>query len=159
VPAECPIWWPPVYVLLMAELDELDRRLIAALRADGREPVTTLARRLGVTRATVNSRLNRLLELGILLGFSARVREDRDPDAIRAISLIEVEGRATDPVIRALRGLPEVTTLHTTNGAWDLVAELRTDTLADFDRLLGRIRSVEGILNSETSLLLSSVLR
>jgi len=143
----------------MAELDDLDRRLIAALRADGREPVTTLARRLGVTRATVNSRLNRLLESGTLLGFSARIREDHDPDAIRAVSLIEVEGRATDPVIRALRGFPEVTALHTTNGAWDLVADLRTDTLRDFDRLLGRIRSVEGILNSETSLLLSSVLR
>jgi DNA-binding Lrp family transcriptional regulator len=143
----------------MPELDDLDRRLIAALRTDGREPVTMLARRLGVTRATVNSRLDRLLASGTLLGFTARIREDYEPDAIRAVSLIEVEGRATDAVIRALRGFPEVTTLHTTNGAWDLVAELRTDTLADFDRLLGRIRSVEGILNSETSLLLSSVLR
>lgn len=147
------------YGVRVQELDDLDRRLIAALRADGREPLASLARRLGVTRATVTSRLERLLASGTLLGFTARVREDRDPDVIRAVSLIEVEGRSTDQVVRALRGFPDVTALHSTNGAWDLVAELRTASLRDFDRLLGRIRSVEGILNSETSLLLSSVLR
>jgi DNA-binding Lrp family transcriptional regulator len=142
----------------MQTLDELDRRLIAALREDGREPVTTLARRLGVTRATVNSRLKRLLESGTVLGFSVRVREERDPDSIRAIALIEVEGRSTNQAISQLRGFPEVRALHTTNGGWDLVAELRTNTLGNFDRLLGQIRSVEGVVNSETSVLLSSAL-
>ena len=142
----------------MQTLDELDRRLIAALRADGRRPVTTLARGLGVTRATVNSRLKRLLESGTVLGFSVRVREERDPDSIRAIALIEVEGRSTNQAINQLRGFPEVRALHTTNGGWDLVAELRTNTLSNFDRLLGQIRSVDGVVNSETSVLLSSAM-
>jgi DNA-binding Lrp family transcriptional regulator len=142
----------------MQTLDDLDRRLIAALRTDGRTPVTTLARTLGVTRATVNSRLKRLLESGTVLGFSVRVREERDPDSIRAIALIEVEGRSTNQAISQLRGFPEVRALHTTNGGWDLVAELRTNTLSNFDRLLGQIRSVDGVVNSETSVLLSSAL-
>lgn len=142
----------------MATLDDLDLRLISALRTDAREPVTALARRLGVSRATVNSRITRLVETGTILGFSARVREDRDPDSIRAVALIEVEGRSTDEAILALRGLPEVYALHTTNGGWDLVAELRTDSLSSFDQVLAQIRSVEGVVNSETSLLLSSVL-
>lgn len=141
----------------MAELDDLDRALISALRADGREPVSTLARRLGVTRATVDSRLKRLLDTGTILGFTARVRADRDPDTITAVTLIEVRGRSTEQAIRQLRGLPEVHALHTTNGAWDLVAELRMRTLADFDAVMGRIRSAEGVVNSETSLLLRSV--
>lgn len=139
-------------------LDDLDRRLIAALRADGREPVTALARRLGVSRATVNSRLKRLLASGTVLGFSVRVRQEQDPDSIRAVAFIEVEGRATDQVIRHLRGIPEVRALHTTNGGWDLVAELRTDTLRNFDRVLAQIRLVDGVINSETSMLLSSAL-
>jgi DNA-binding Lrp family transcriptional regulator len=58
-----------------------------------------------------------------------------------------------------LRGIPELQTLHTTNGGWDLVAEIRTNSLASFDRVLVQIRSVEGVVNSETSLLLTSVLR
>lgn len=142
----------------MSTLDDLDLRLISALRADAREPVTSLARRLGVTRATVNNRINRLVETGTILGFSARVHEDKDPHSIRAVALIEVEGRSTDEAILQLRGLPEVYALHTTNGGWDLVAELRTDSLRSFDRVLAQIRSVEGVVNSETSLLLSSVL-
>ncbi len=141
----------------MDGLDDLDRRLIAALRADGREPVSSLARRLGVSRATVNSRIERLLDSGTILGFSVRVQDDRDPDTIRAVALIEVEGRSTTTAINQLRGLPEVHALHTTNGGWDLVAELRMNTLGDFDRVMGQIRSVEGVVNSETSLLLRSI--
>ncbi len=143
----------------MQGLDDLDQRLLAALRTDGREPVATLARRLGVTRATVNSRLDRLVQSGTVLGFTVRVREEHDPRSITAISLIEVEGRTTDDVIRRLRGFPELHSLHTTNGGWDLVAEIRTTSLGDFDRVLGQIRAVDGVVNSETSLLLSSVLR
>lgn len=141
----------------MTGLDDLDRRLISALRADGREPVSSLARRLGVSRATVNSRIERLLDSGTILGFSVRVQDDRDPDTIRAIALIEVQGRSTTTAINQLRGLPEVHALHTTNGGWDLVAELRTHTLGDFDSIMGQIRSIEGVVNSETSLLLRSI--
>lgn len=143
----------------MGELTELDRRLLSALREDGRESVANLARRLGVTRATVSSRIEKLVASGTIVGFTARVRDEVDPLAIHAVTLIEVEGRSADTVIGALRGLPEITALHTTNGRWDLVAELRTDSLRDFDALLGRIRGIEGIVNSESSLLLSSVLR
>ncbi|MFO7689321.1 MAG: Lrp/AsnC family transcriptional regulator [Cryobacterium sp.] len=142
----------------MVPLDDLDRRLLSALRVNGREPVASLARDLGVTRSTINSRLKRLTDSGTIVGFGVRIREDRDPGSIRAITLIEVQGRATTRVIDSLRGFAEVTHLHTTNGGWDLVAELRTASLADFDRLLGEVRSLDGVLNSETSLLLSSVM-
>lgn len=140
-------------------MDDLDRKLVSLLRSDGRAPVTTLARQLGVTRATINSRLDRMLESGKILGFTVRMREEHGDDDVRAISLIEVEGRSTNDVIKALRGLAEIQSLHTTNGGWDLVAEVRCDSLLEFDRVLGRIRSVDGVINSETSLLLNSVLR
>ena len=143
----------------MAVLSDLDRRLLSALREDGRAPVAELARRLGVTRATVTSRLDRLVGEGVIVGFTVRAREDAVAGEVRAISMIRVEGRSADAVIRRLRGFGEIDALHSTNGAWDLVAESRTRDLVEFDRLLGRIRSIEGVLNTETSLLLSSVLR
>lgn len=153
-----------VYILFVSGsisgvLDDLDRRLISLLRTDGRAPVTTLARQLGVTRATVNNRLERLLDSGRVLGFTIRTRDDSADGEVRAISLIEVEGRTTNDVIAVIRGIPEIQSLHTTNGGWDLVAEIRCDSLLEFDRILLQIRSVEGVINSESSLLLSSVLR
>ena len=122
-------------------------------------PVAELARRLGVARATVTARIDRLAASGTIVGFSVRVRDELDPLEVRAMTLIEVEGRTTDTVIRELRGIPEIRALHTTNGGWDLVAELGAETLAHFDGVLGRIRSIHGVVNSETSILLSSVLR
>lgn len=75
------------------------------------------------------------------------------------MSFIEVECRTTDHVIGELRGFPEIQALHTTNGGWDLVAEIACADLSEFDDLLRRMRGITGIVNSETSLLLSSVVR
>ncbi|MGO1117649.1 Lrp/AsnC family transcriptional regulator [Rhodovibrionaceae bacterium A322] len=143
--------------MISHSIDDLDRQLISALRKDGRAPLSKLADILKVSRGTVQNRLDRLLDAGTILGFTIRVRQDYELDAIRAIMLIEVTGKSTSTVIKRLRGLPELHVLHTTNGAWDLVAEIRTTSLQDFDRVLREVRMIDGILNSETSLLLSTV--
>ena len=137
--------------------DQLDRELISLLRHDGRAPLSKLADILKVSRGTVQNRLDRLVGSGAVLGFTVRVREDYDLDAIRAVMLIEVVGKSTSQVIRKLRGMPELHILHTTNGAWDLVAEIQTASLSDFDRVLREVRLIEGVLNSETSILLSTI--
>lgn len=137
--------------------DSLDRRIIGHLRIDGRASLSKLADALGVARGTVQNRLERLIKTGTLMGFTARVREDYDENAVRAVMLIEVVGKSTTQVIRKLRGVPEIQTLHTTNGKWDLVADIRALSLAEFDRVLRQVRMIDGVSNSETSLLLSSV--
>jgi len=142
---------------VMHIFDELDRRLLAVLREDGRAPISKLAEIVGVSRGTAQVRLDRLLASGAVLGFTVRVRQDGDDRAVRAITMIEVAGRSTTAIIKRLRGFPELHALHTTNGAWDLIAEIRASSLADFDRVLRDIRGIDGILNSETSLKLSSV--
>lgn len=141
---------------MSASIDELDRRLIQLLRANGRESVVNLAKRLDVTRATVNNRIDKLVDSGVIVGFSVRVRDVTNANAVRAIMLISVIGRNTDDVIRELRGVAEIAALHTTNGEWDLVAEMVCDSLGTFDQVLGVIRGIRGIHNSETSILLSS---
>jgi len=95
----------------------------------------------------------------VIVGFTVRVRDYAEASTVRATSFIEVEGRSTDRVIVQLRGFPEIQALHTTNGGWDLVAEIACPDLPAFDDVLRRIRSLDGVVNSETSLLLSSVLR
>lgn len=137
--------------------DELDRRIIAHLRGDGRASLAKLADAIGVARGTVQNRLDRLAETGTLLGFTVRIREDYDDRRVHAVMMIEVVGKSTTQVIRKLRGIPEIASLHTTNGKWDLVADIRAGSLSDFDRVLREIRMIDGVSNSETSLLLSSV--
>ncbi len=137
--------------------DSLDRELISLLRRDGRAPLSKLATILGVSRGTVQNRLDRLLASGAILGFTVRVREDYGLDTIRALMMISVAGRSTTQIIRQLRGISELIALHTTNGSWDLMAEIHTSSLAEFDRILRDVRMIEGVLNSETSLILSTI--
>ena len=137
-------------------MDDLDRQLIALLRNDTRTSVASLAKALHVARGTVQNRMARLAQDGTILGFTVRLKPDVEEQRMRAFMTVAVEGNQVDAVIRALRGETSVAALYSTNGRWDVVAELRADSLEGFDRALARIRLIEGISQTETSLLLST---
>lgn len=137
-------------------MDALDERLVTLLRHDGRRSVSDLAVDLGVSRATVRARMERLERQGHILGYTVILRADALEQRVRGITMIEVEGHAADRVVRALGGFPEISEIHTTNGRWDLVVELNTDTLTQFDAVLRKMRLVQGITGSETTLLLAT---
>ena len=138
-------------------MDDLDRRLIALLRADGRESVANLAKELGIARGTVQNRMAKLEADGTIAGYTVRLKPQTDMHRITALMTIEVEGNTLDKVLRTLRGDPAVEALHSTNGRWDLIAQLRADSLAEVDQVINRIRTLESIARTETSLLLSTV--
>jgi DNA-binding Lrp family transcriptional regulator len=137
--------------------DAIDKELVAILKSDARAPVAKLAKILGVSRGTVQNRLDRLVSSGAILGFTIRAHEQIETDAIKAVMMIEVVGKSTTQVIQKLRGIPQLLKMHTTNGAWDLIAEIQTSNLQEFDLVLREVRAIDGVLNSETSILLSSV--
>ena len=140
---------------MAVQLDETDRKLIALLRHDARAPVSTLAADLKLSRATIKSRIDRLVKTEIIQGFTVLLKSGADSARIKAVMLIEIEGQWTDKVARRLSGIPQVRTIHSTNGRWDLVVDVETGTLEEFDQILREIRAFEGIITSETSLLLS----
>ncbi|SFJ74999.1 Lrp/AsnC family transcriptional regulator [Jannaschia pohangensis] len=137
-------------------MDNLDHRLLSALSSDGRASVASLAAELGVTRATVRARMTRLSETGELLGFRAVLKGDLVQRPVRGIILIEIEGKGASRVSRTLSVMPEVEAVHSTNGRWDLIAELGSDTLEQLDATLARIRLIDGVSRSETNLYLST---
>ncbi|CAE6794079.1 hypothetical protein R69888_04895 [Paraburkholderia haematera] len=118
--------------------------------------VVTLAKHLRVARATVQNRITRLEKSGVIVGYTVRLKPAAEPHQIRALMTIAVEGNRAKEVMTVLRGHPNVATIHSTNGRWDMIAELRADTLESFDRVLGAIRLIDGIANTETSILLST---
>jgi DNA-binding Lrp family transcriptional regulator len=138
-------------------MDTIDRRLLAILRTDGRASISKLAELLKISRGTVQNRIDRLTAEGIIAGFTVRIAAAEDPHAVRAVMLIEITGQKTVSAIKLLRGILEIRALHTTNGAWDLVAEIQTENLAEFDRVLRHIRAMDGVSKSETSLLLTTI--
>ncbi len=137
-------------------MDDLDQKLIAALRRDARMPLSDLASLLGVARATVRSRIERLLARGDILSFTVLTREDVAQSPVRGLMMLRIEGAGTERLIHRLTGYPEVQAVHSTNGAWDLIVEIGTDTLEALDRVLFDIRRQSGVTASETNLLLTT---
>ena len=137
-------------------MDEIDHRLIALLRKDARLSAATLAAKLGVSRGTVTNRLRRLEDEGVIVGYTVRLRPDAEPQEIKAWMGVRVEGNQTREVIAHLLGEPGVAALHDTNGRWDLLAELRAQSLAELSVVLERVRLIKGIATTETNVLLAS---
>ncbi|EPX77360.1 Lrp/AsnC family transcriptional regulator [Litoreibacter arenae] len=135
-------------------MDDTDQQLIALLKQDGRASITTLAGQLGVSRMTVQTRLDRMRRDGTIRRFTIELGQVGLDDLIHAVMMVEVKGAQTASVVRQLRRMPEIVDLHTTNGVWDLVARIETVSLPDFDRVLRQVREVSGVTGSETSLLL-----
>jgi len=136
------------------EMDALDQKLISELRHNARASLSDLAQALGVSRTTVRTRIDRLQRVGEIVGFSVVMKSDTERDPVRGLMMLAIEGRGTDQVVRRLTGLPSVRAVHSTNGRWDLIAEIGADTLDSFDAILAHIRRFEGVAQSETSLLL-----
>jgi len=135
-------------------MDATDQKLIALLKQDGRASVTTLAGQLGVSRVTVQTRLDRMKRDGRIQRFTVDLGQVGLDDLIHAIMMVEVRGAQAASVIKHLKRMPEIVDLHTTNGVWDLVARVETTSLPDFDRVLRQVREIQGVTGSETSLLL-----
>ena len=133
-------------------LDEIDHTLLGILRIDARTSVADLAKKLNVSRATVGNRIKRLEQTGVIVGYTVRLRPDAQPQEIKAWMSIAVEGDRTREVVRALLGEPAVTSLHDTNGRWDLLAEVHAASIAELSEVLERVRKIKGIETTETSI-------
>lgn len=134
-------------------MDDLDRKLIAELRINGRASVPQLAQILGVARATAQKRLDRLIERGDIKGFTVRLKDDISRDLIRAFVLITIDGHPK-PVVSAVKRLPGLSTVSNTNGGWDIIAEIEVATMTELNELISTIRSIGGVARSETFIML-----
>lgn len=141
---------------LFAEMDDLDRKLLAALRQDGRASLSELSLILGKTRSTIRARMDRLRASGEIQGYTVVLKGDLATDPVRALTMIAIEGRGKDRIVRHLEGMSQIQSIHSTNGRWDLIVEIGADSLEELDDVLSLIRRYDGVAQSETSLLLST---
>lgn len=137
-------------------MDNSDQLLLAALRRDGRASLSDLAATLGLSRATVRARMEKLQDAGVIRGFTVQTAQDLAEAPVRGLMMLAISGPGAERVMHRLSGHSAVNRVHSTNGKWDLIVEVGTDTLEEFDRVLFDIRRIDGVETSETSLLLNT---
>ena len=138
------------------KMNNVDHIILGLLKDNARMSITDLAAKARVSRATIQKRIEYMESTGIITGYTVRYRPNVEKNIIRAWMNVMVEGTKAQAVIRELRLESAVERVHTTNGKWDILVELQSDSLENFDKALERIRNISGIYNSETSILLST---
>jgi DNA-binding Lrp family transcriptional regulator len=136
-------------------LDDLDRHLLALLQANAREPTASLARKLRIARTTVVARIARLERDGIVAGYGVRLGERPEQAVVRAFCGLSVNAKGAAAVIRALERMPEVEEVWAVSGQFDYMVLLRCDTPGQLDALLDQLGQIDGIHQTQTSIVLS----
>jgi DNA-binding Lrp family transcriptional regulator len=138
-------------------VDSLDAALIELLAAEPRVGVLEASKRLGVARGTVQARLERMQERGVITGYGPEV----DPAAlgyeVTAFVTLEIrQAGGHDPVAERLAGIPEVLEVHTITGAGDMLCRVVARSNADLQRVIDAIVSAEGVVRSATLISLAA---
>jgi DNA-binding Lrp family transcriptional regulator len=137
-------------------VDELDARLLRELDAAPRVGVLELSRRLGVARATVQARLDRLVRRGVIASFAPTIDPEALGFAVTAFATLEIrQGRGAE-VLDHLRRFPEVLEVHTITGPGDMLCRLVARSNHDLQDVLNRVTEFEQIVRSSTVIALSN---
>jgi DNA-binding Lrp family transcriptional regulator len=137
-------------------MDDTDRKLLAALSENARWPAAELGRRLGLSRTTVQSRIERLERRGVITGYTVRLSAEHERGAVRAHVMITVRPKEARAVEAALRAIPEVRVLQTVSGTFDMIAQMVADSTAAMDDLVDAIGALDGVERTTSSIVLST---
>ena len=141
---------------IVGAMNNLDSQIIALLKRNARMSVTQMAQELAVSRVTIDTHIKKMEQSGVITGYTVKLGTEEFRHKVSGWILISVTANEEERAIEQLVNMPEITRLHTTNGKWDLAAEIQVLSLENFDSTISRLRQVKGIMDTDTSLLLSS---
>jgi DNA-binding Lrp family transcriptional regulator len=142
--------------LVKMKVSAADELLLSVLRENARASIAEIARRLGLSRTTVQSRIERLERQGVISGYTVRLADEVEHGHIRAHIMITVRPKQMPAVTKALRAMPQVRVLHSVSGPYDLVALGTTPTVGEMDVLTDRIGAIDGVERTTSSIVLST---
>ena len=137
-------------------MDKVDQQLIAKLRENARTPTAELARALGLSRTTVQSRLERLERTGVVAGYTARLSEAYEGGLIHAYVMVTLAAKQAAAVVAAIRKMPQARRLQSVSGPFDLVAVVAAPSVAEMDRLIDAVGALDGVERTTSSIVLST---
>lgn len=137
-------------------MDAIDQRLIAALRENGRASTAELARLVGRSRTSVQSRIDRLERQRVIVGYCVQLAREHDLGSVRAHVMIKVGPKEVRGVSAALRAIAQVRVLHSVSGEVDLIVVAAAASVAEMDEVIDRIGALDGVERTTSSIILST---
>ncbi len=138
------------------DLKEKDELLITLLRQDGRLSVSEIGRRLNVSRTAAQMRLRKLERNGVIEGYSVKLSARYLQNHVRALVMIKFPPGRRAGIEKSLNDMPQVKSLFSISGTYDLAAVILSDSMAKLDATIDRIGLLEGIGETMSSIILST---
>jgi len=143
-------------------LDQIDRRILRALRANARLSMVALGEQVGLSKTPVTARVRRLEEAGYIRGYRAELDAGKlglEHVAFVEVRLSDTREAALQAFNIAIREIPEVEACHMIAGGFDYLVKVRTSNVRDYRRVLGeKISQLPHIASTSTYVSMESVL-
>jgi len=136
-----------------------DQQLLGALRSNARASTTDIAKNLGVSRSTVQKRLERLENEGVIAGYTVQLSSQYLDAEIKAHVMITVEPRATDAIIKEMKKLDPVRAIYSVSGPYDLIVEVAAMSVTALDGVIDMLIAIDGVERTVSSVILSTRLK
>jgi DNA-binding Lrp family transcriptional regulator len=136
-----------------------DRELLAILSENAREQTATIARRLGLSRTTVQAKIDRLERDGVIAGYGVKLSDAYESGMVKAHVLITIAPKTLARITTELHAISAVRTLHSVSGSFDLIAIVEATSIAELDHLIDRIGEIDGVERTLSSIILSTRIR
>lgn len=137
-------------------MNETDKKLLALLQLNSRESVSALARKLNLSRSTIQDRIHRLEKNGVIKNYTIKFTSEHEKHQINAHVLINVNPKEHDQVVRRLKKMSVLQSLYAVSGPHDLITILKSETTQEMDTYLDEIGRIEGIEKTISSIILST---
>ncbi|MGL4490745.1 MAG: Lrp/AsnC family transcriptional regulator [Rhizobiaceae bacterium] len=138
------------------ELDKIDRHILGILKTTGRIPMKGLSSAVGLSRSALLTRIKRLEETGVILGYKAIVSDDENAKAIEAVLLVKVQKTPAYDVIAAIKSTEFVRSCRSVTGDVDLIVEIAASSVDELNETRDLVASVQGVLDVKTHIVLAT---
>lgn len=143
----------------ISTLGPKDRDLLAILSENAREQTATIARKLGLSRTTVQAKIDRLERDGVIAGYGVKLSDAYESGMVKAHVLITIAPKTLARITTELHAITAVRTLHSVSGSFDLIAIVEAASIAELDHLIDRIGAIDGVERTLSSIILSTRIR
>lgn len=140
-------------------ISEKDQNVLDLLRENARMSTTDLAKALGLSRSTVQKRLERLEDTGVIEGYTVQLSADYLDQEIKAHVSITLKPKMLGEIIEALKMIPAVRGLYSVSGPFDMIAEVAAMSVRELDAIIDSIVDVNGVERTVSSVILSTRLK
>ena len=140
----------------ISTLGAKDRELLSILSENAREQTATIARKLGLSRTTVQAKIDRLERDGVIAGYGVKLSDAYESGMVKAHVLITIAPKTLARITTELHAISAVRTLHSVSGSFDLIAVVQATSIAELDHLIDKIGAIDGVERTLSSIILST---